>query len=328
MIGTMHRGRAGRAAMLGALILFSLAVPRVSEAAGEGDLGPPARAPITFGDAQRPLPDPIRGREMERRAAEAVILAGRWRMGVWFGFSHAEMEDLNRAEAELMADWRSTMSNAAGEATEAHGALEFGGELGYRVFERFGAGMRLGGQAGAESLVRVSARDPASGPVGGTYSMTTYVYPVLFGVWGESGDVGGVHTRVSLFVGPAYVSGVCQAKGVLPAWHLWYRPGDSASSLLAQRRSVNYSANVSGSGLAFENGLEIAMPVSRVLAWYVDLGYRWATVERMRLDGDVDMDGNGSVEVGGGAVVSHSDGRPVEFSFGGIRLFTGLRMTM
>ena len=297
-------------------------------ASGDESLGPPTRAPVTFGDSQKSLPDPIRDRELALLRPDVLELAPRWRLGAWFGFSHAEMEDLNRAGSVLLADWQSTAAGSVGRLSEAHGALEFGGELGFRVISRFGVALRLGGQIGAESLVRFSARDPSLGTVGGSRSVRTAVYPVLFGIWGESGNLAGFHTRASLFAGPAYVSGECQARGVLPGWQGWLQPGESVPALLAQRRNVNYTALTSGSGLAVDNSIEIGMPVSRELTWFMEFGYRWAVVEEMSLDGDVDLDGDETIDIREGAILSHSDGSPVRFNYGGMRFFTGLRVAL
>jgi hypothetical protein len=207
------------------------------------------------------------------------------------------------------------------------GGMAFMGEVDYRLGRVWGLGLRGGALSGPTVRGTGQARSAAGDYFNydGTYDCSMNWFGL--GGWGELGK-GKIKGRGFLFVGPAF----CKVSVRQSASWYYTNPGaytiiNMYTGVTANPYSTDIQVDMTGSSTAFEIGADGSYEVARGLALFAGLSYRSSTFENLEYGNDVDVDGNGTVDIEAGNKESAGGMATPDYDFGGVNLQAGLRVS-
>jgi len=264
-----------------------------------------------------------------------VDLSGRWRVNVSAGWTGMKVGIVKKSlNSVLMLDeyvWDMCVDGSTipftGDTQNASGAFCVTGEVDYRVGSIWGLGIRGSRTEEANHTATATARGAAGDYLDIDVKIDCSLQTLGVGGWVEGGRK--IKGRGFLFVGPAF--------GKLAADESvsWYFT-DPDYAIINMYTGVEVNPyknqvvfNETGSCLAVEFGGDASMALTKHLAFVGSVSYRMSSINNMKFDRDVDVDGNGTADFHeGDADRNLTSGAKAKYDFGGINIQGGLRFSI
>ncbi len=250
-----------------------------------------------------------------------------WRIGAWIGRAYVDLGDveadrLQEGKAlanEFMTDWWGSGVGNGGSTTvkvdDVKAGATIGAEVGYLVNPTLGLGVKVGVLQPPDLTSEVTGTGDFNETLKYSETIETSLIPLLFGGWVEGGKPVGFHYRGSLFLGPSFGSGEAKLS------HSFTDPTG-----FFPNESLSATVPLSGNAFAFEVGAGVGYGLSDTLSLFVDVLYLAANVKEMKATKDVDVNGDGVIDVKKGDADTDANNKAIAYNFSGLNLKLGVRI--
>ena len=211
-------------------------------------------------------------------------------------------------------------------------------DLGYQLFSGGGVGFRLGylkpgdlkvkGVGSAYAPFRIWGFDtidhkwkwitvgwwPGEVTLADEGTISSYAASLLAGGWIEGGEKQGLNYSAFIYAGPSYA----RRKAV--------QKTDFTDSYYSYTYSMAYTSEASGMQAGFELGGKLGYGVGDYASFFAEFGFRYQEIAYMREARDIDVDGDGIIDIHKKDRAVDFNGTPVVYNFSGVSLKAGIQL--